>query len=242
MVTTPAPVTYAYTSAPTHNPFRYLLALWRSVRNPADTYEVGIVELGFARSRLGRRFARWEEVVEALRRDPRTATALQRRRPCEPIDLDALGRLPEGTLGRVFAEHCRARALNPNLVYIAPGTEVDWMLHHLYLTHDIWHVVSGWGNDELGEYGLGSFYAAQLAAPTFIGFLFSLAALSTVLRRRSYRDFMEAIVAGYESGKRAEPLFGVEWPALWETPLADVRARFGIAAQSVMGEGIRAAA
>ncbi len=116
------------------------------------------------------------------------------------------------------------------------------MLHHLCLTHDIWHVVTGWGNDEIGEYGLGSFYAAQLAAPTFIGFLFSLASLSTVLRRRSYRDFMEAIVAGYESSKRAEPLFGAEWPALWDVPLADVRARFGITMETVVGEGIRAAA
>ena len=153
MATKPAPVTFGYSSEPTRNPFRYLLALWRLVRDPSDTEEAAIVELGFARTRLGRRFARWEEVVEALRRDPRTAPALQRRRPCDPIDLDALGRMPEGTLGRVFAEHCKVRALNPNLVYIAPDTEVDWMLHHLYLTHDIWHVVSGWGNDEIGEYG-----------------------------------------------------------------------------------------
>ena len=242
MTTTAAPVHYGYSSEPTRNPFRYLLALWRLVRDPTDTDEAAIVELGFARTRLGRRFARWEEVVEALRRDPRTAPALQRRQHCDPIDLDALARMAEGTLGRVFADHCRARGLNPNLVYIRPDTEVDWMLHHLYLTHDIWHVVSGWGNDEIGEYGLGSFYSAQLAGPTFFGFLFSISALSTVLRRRSFRDFMEAIVAGYEAGKHAEPLFGVEWSELWEMPLSDVRARFGIAAGNTVGEGIRAAA
>jgi ubiquinone biosynthesis protein Coq4 len=239
---TSAAASYAYSSKPTRNPFRYGLALWRLVRDPANTYEAGIVELGFARTRLGRRFARWEEIVEELRRDPRTAPALQRRQHCDPIDLDALGRLPEGTLGRVFAEHCRVRALNPNLVYIRPDTEIDWMLHHLYLTHDVWHVVSGWGNDEIGEYGLGSFYAGQLAGPSFFGFLFSISALSTVVRRRSFRDFMEAIVAGYEAGKRAQPLFGVEWSELWALPLADVRTRFGIATESTTGEGIRAAA
>ena len=239
---TAAPTRYAYKSAPTRNPFRYLLAVWRVVRDPSDTYEAGIVELGFARSRLGRRFARWEEIVETLRRDPRTAPALQERRPCAAIDLDALGRMPEGSLGRVFAEHCRVRALNPNLVYIEPGGEVDWMLHHLYATHDVWHVVSGWGNDEIGEYGLGGFYSAQLAGATFFGFLFSLVALSTVLRRRSFRDFMEAIVAGYQSGKRAEPLFGVDWSEFWEVPIDTVRIRFGIAAGSTVGEGIRVAA
>ncbi len=35
------------------------------------------------------------------------------------------------------------------------------MLNHLYQTHDIWHVVTGWGNDLPGEVGLGGFYSAQ---------------------------------------------------------------------------------
>jgi ubiquinone biosynthesis protein Coq4 len=198
--------------------------------------------MGFARSRLGRRFARWEEVVEALRSDPRTAPALRERRPCEPIDLAALARLPEGTLGRVFSAHCRARGLNPNLGHIPPESEVDWLLHHLIQRHDVWHVVTGWGNDEIGESGLGAFYLAQLAAPTFFGFLLSLLGLSTVLRRRSFGEFMDALVAGYEMGKRAEPLFGVDWSALWGTQLAELRTRFGIAGERLLGEGIRAAA
>lgn len=233
---------YAYSMEPTRNPFRYMLALWRAMRDPSNTREVAIVEMGFARSRLGRRFARWEDVVETLRNDPRTASALHARRSCDPIDLDALALMGEGTLGRVFAEHCRARALNPNLGYIPPGTEVDWMLHHIIQTHDIWHVVTGWGNDEVGEYGLGSFYTAQLGAPAFFGFLLAIATLSTIFRRRSYRDFMAAVVAGYQAGQDAEPLFGVDWSALWETPLVGVRARFAIGDGSVLGEGIRAAA
>ena len=233
---------YAYSAAPTRNPFRYLLAVWRLVRDPADTDEAAVVEIGFARTRLGRRFARWEEVIAALSSDPRTASAMRERRPCEPIDLEALARLPEGTLGRVFADHCRARGLNPNLVYIPPTTEIDWLLHHLYLTHDLWHVVTGWGNDETGEYGLGSFYLAQLGAPPFFGFLLSIAGFSTVLRRRSFADFMEAVVAGYEMGKQAEPLFGIGWSMLWSVPLADVRKRFGLVGDRLRGEGIRAAA
>lgn len=239
--TSTSPV-YAYRERPTRNPFRYGLAVWRSLRDPTDTDEVAIVEIGFARSALGRRFARWEQLANVLREDPRTAPALASRRPCTRIDLDALARLDEGTLGRVFAEHCRSRSLDPDLVYITPDGEIDWMLHHLYGTHDIWHVVSGWGNDELGEYGLGGFYMAQLAAPTFFGVLLSIAVLSTVLRRRSLHDFMEAVTMGYASGKRAEPLFGVDWTELWDRPLHEVRERFAIDATNVTGEGILAAA
>jgi ubiquinone biosynthesis protein COQ4 len=233
---------YAYSSAPTRNPFRYLLALWRTVRDPSATSEVAIVQMGFARSRLGRRFARWEDVVVSLKRDPRTAPAVRERRPCEPIDVEALARLPEGTLGRAFSDHCRAIGLDPNLIHIPPVSDVDWMLHHAYLTHDVWHVVTGWGNDENGEYGLGAFYLAQLAAPSFFGFLLSLAGFSTVLRRRPFGPFMEAIVTGYEMGRRAEPLFGVDWSTLWQLPLADVRMRFGIGAEGPIGEGIDATA
>jgi ubiquinone biosynthesis protein Coq4 len=233
---------YAYSAEPTRNPLRYLLALWRTIRDPSDTPEVAIVEMGFARSRIGRRFARWDEVVSALRRDPRTSPALLARRPCEPFEMVALAALPEGTLGRVFADHCSARALNPNLGYIPPDSEVDWVLHHIALTHDVWHVVTGWGNDEIGEYGLGAFYMGQLAAPAFFGFLLALVMLSTVFRRRPFQELMEAIVAGYEMGRRARPLFGVDWPSLWNVPLAEVRARFHLEGTRVLGEGIRAAA
>jgi ubiquinone biosynthesis protein Coq4 len=233
---------YAYSLEPTRNPFRYLLALWRTVRDPTDTTEVSIVEMGFARSRVARRFARWEEIADVLRCDSRTASALLSRRPCDSIDLEALGRMRPRTLGRVFAEHCRTRDLNPNLGYIPPDGETGWILHHLVFTHDVWHVVSGWGNDEIGEYGLGGFYLAQLAGAPFFGYLLAIATLSTVLRRRSLSDFMDAVVMGYGMGKRAEPLFGVDWSPLWEMPLEDVRARFGIGGVRVLGEGIRAAA
>ena len=235
-------IQFAYSTRPTRNPFRYLLAVWRTLRDPTDTDEVAIVEMGFARSRVGRRFARWEDVVEALRRDPRTRPALLERKPCDPIDLEALARKPAGTLGRVFAEHCRVRELNPNLGYIPPDGEVDWMLHHLALTHDVWHVVTGWGNDLAGETGLGSFYMGQLGAPAFFGYLIGLLSLSTAFRRRSFREFMDAVTLGYEMGKRAEPLLGVDWSTLWDVPIEDVRTRFGLAGVSVVGEGIRSAA
>jgi ubiquinone biosynthesis protein Coq4 len=237
-----AEIQYAYSTTPTRNPLRFGLAVWRAVRDPSDTAEVAIVEMGFARSRLGRRFARWEDVITALRNDPRTAAAMLERRPCPPIDLDALSRLPEGSLGRVFSEHCRMRSLNPNLGYIAPDSELDWLLHHLAHTHDVWHVVTGWGNDEIGEFGLGSFYLAQLAAPPFFGFLIALLFLSTILRRKPFGAVTEAFAGGYEMGKRAEPLFGVDWSGLWSVPLVDVRRRFGIVGDRLSGEGIRAAA
>ena len=233
---------HAYSGRPTRNPFRFLLALWRTMRDPSRTDEVAIVEIGFARSRLGRRFARWQTVLSALSLDAQSAPALAERREFGPVDLDALGRLPGGTLGRVFADHCRARSLNPNLVHIAGDGEEDWLLRHLYGTHDVWHVATGWGNDETGEVGLGAFYLGQLEAPFFV-FLLALLMLNTVFVAPStLRDRMDALAAGYAHGRQTQPLFGTDWEALWEVPLDEVRRRFGLEGARIVGEGIRSAA
>ncbi len=233
---------YAYSSQPTRNPFRFLLALWRSVRDPSRTDEVAIVEIGFARSRLGRRFARWEDVVARLEADPRTAPRVRAEQRFGPLDLAALSRLPEGTLGRVFAEHCRARGIDPNLVHVPGDGPVDRLLDRLFASHDLWHVATGWGNDETGEVGLGAFYIAQLEAPFFV-FLLALVFLNTVfVAPGTLRPRMEAFVAGYRLGRRAAPLFATDWKALFETPLSDVRRRLGLADAEIVGEGIPAAA
>lgn len=69
---------------------------------------------GFARSRSGRRFARWETSGARLKSDARTAAAVRAANAFGRIELVPLeGRAP-GTLGRVFADHCRAHARDPN--------------------------------------------------------------------------------------------------------------------------------
>jgi hypothetical protein len=78
------------------NPLRYLLAVWRVIRRDPETTtdEAAVVEMGFARSKLGRRFARWEQVADHLQQDPRTAPAMNARRAFGPIRLEALANLP----------------------------------------------------------------------------------------------------------------------------------------------------
>ncbi len=235
---------YAYSAQPTRNPFRYAAAVWRLIRrDPAEaTSEAAIVEIGFARSRLGRRFARWDETVAWLKREPRAAAVLAGESELGPIVLAELEGLPAGTLGRVFAEHCRTRQLDPNLIHVPPDDEVGRLLNHLYQTHDVWHVLTGWGNDLPGEVGLGAFYAAQLGAPPFFGFLVALIYLNVVWRRADLGEVFTAFSTGYRAGQRAASIFGAPWEELWATPIAELRERFAVDPESVVGEGIRVAA
>jgi ubiquinone biosynthesis protein Coq4 len=239
-----ASTAYGYSAQPTRNPLRYVSAVWRLIRRDPETTtaEAAVVEMGFARSKLGRRFARWEEVADHLRQDPRTASAMSARKPFGPIQLGDLEKLPEGTLGRVFADHCREREINPNLIQVPPTDEIGWMLNHMYQSHDIWHVLTGWGNDLPGEVGLGGFYAAQFGNPAFFGYMLSLIFLNVIMRRADLGPVFEAFSAGYQTGKRTQPLFGVDWDELWDVPIEELRPRFEIDRSGIVGEGVRAAA
>ena len=62
-----------------------------------------------------------------------------------------------GARAQIIAGHANSI---PNLVYIEPTDEVGWLLNPLYPTHDIGHVLTGWGTDLCGEVGLAGFYSA----------------------------------------------------------------------------------
>jgi ubiquinone biosynthesis protein Coq4 len=39
---------------------------------------------------------------------------------------------------------------------------------------------------------------------------------------------MDALAKGWTLGKRAKPLFGIQWNSLWEKPLEDIRVSLDI--------------
>lgn len=229
---------YQYSATPTRNPLRWLLAAWRVSKDLGNTNEAAIVEIGFSRSRFGRRYAGWEQSAARLRAEAKTARALESKARLGALDLEQLARLPAGTLGHTFASHCRASGIDPNLVDVPVDSEGDYVMAHLFETHDIWHVVTGWGNDELGEVGLGGFYLAQLELP-LIALMLALILVNTITRApSSLRERMDALVAGYTMGKGAEPLFGVDWEQRWNEPVEHVRASLALESSAALGRGL----
>ena len=116
------------------------------------------------------------------------------------------------------------------------------MLNHMYQTHDIWHILTGWGTDLPGEVGVAAFNSAQFGAPAFFGYNIALIFLNVVMRKADLGQIFEAFSVGYQSGQRAEPLFGADWDALWDVPIEEVRTRFGIDRTGIVGEGLKVAA
>lgn len=163
---------------------------------------------------------------------PEVARAIEERHRLARIDLRSLQALPEGTLGREFAEHMLHNNLDPTALPDLPSPDrISFFRAHLYETHDIWHVVTGYGTDLVGELALQGFYLAQIPGPLpalliAVGFLRS-ALVDTDLTT----PFMDALMSGYRMGKESTPLFGVHWDEWWTTPIDEVRATLGVTLQ-----------
>jgi len=171
-------------------------------------------------------------LTDALWCIPSAAEALRERPRLGAVDVAALRTLPPGTLGRTFADHLLENGLDA-LPHLPASTDVEYVRAHLLEVHDVWHVLTGFGTQVAGELGLQAFSLAQLGSPFAAGILTGGLA-NTLLFAFPERDVrMRAIVRGWLLGKRARPLFGGVWARMWESPLEEVRAGFGLEVEAI---------
>lgn len=209
-------------------------ALWSFVRLVRDPNRLDEV-FTFSDQLVGSHSDTLQEMVEHVRKTPQGERAL-REKPRLSLRLDALRSHPEGSLAQAFAEFLTVRGLKPESIpTLAAPDEQSYLRAHLYETHDLWHVVTGFETDVAGELGLQAFYAAQLPGKLPIALL-TMGFINTLLY--AWGDSarrLDAITRGYALGKRARSLFGTDWASLWSTPLAEVREQLGL------GERVEAA-
>jgi ubiquinone biosynthesis protein COQ4 len=172
-----------------------------------------------------------DEIMESLKEHPRAIEAFKARPRRGAVDLEALAALPEGTLGRAFADFLAEADLDPNdLPELPADDDASFTLAHLYETHDIWHTVAGFKSDVAGEVGLLSFYMAQFPG-RLSPMLLSAALMNTAGSAMDDKDArMDQIARGWTLGKQADRFFGYDWAAEWERPLAEIRVELGITA------------
>src|SRR5579885_2042206 len=91
-------------------------AFWRITRDPNRLDEVFELAYSLADDEV------MAEMVEHLGRDPIGAQALAEK-PRLKVSLEELRRLPEGTLGRVFADNMIAQGLDPAAIPTLPSND-----------------------------------------------------------------------------------------------------------------------
>ena len=206
---------------------RSLYAIYRLAKQPQKT------EYVFMISRAQDAIAESERARGTIRdpfRSPDMEGMWDQRFRAERYDVDKLMELPADTLGGAYARHMKQNGLVPDYYHDVPLTHrMNYLRLRIHQTHDIWHVLTGFGPDEYGEIGIQGFYFGQFTSgqAALIGAAFIL---KSVLRGKlaEVEKFVDNFCEGYCNGKRAEPLLSVRWEDLWAEKLDAVRQRHRI--------------
>ena len=204
-----------------------LRALRRLLRDKDDTGEVFEVMRALNGDSTRKGYRRLLTTVEGGR------LAYQRVELAEKLsDRAWLAALPVGSLGAVYRDFTDTGGVTPQgLVAVSNqvmnGIEhpVAWYGRRIRDSHDLWHVVTGYGLDSLGEASLVAFSYAQTRSLGWAAIAIGAAIKS---RKGPSQPYASAILEGYRRGKAANWLPQQDWLALLPQPLESVRAALGL--------------
>lgn len=175
-----------------------------------------------------------QRTLGRMRRSPSGRALLAERPSIAPLlsDRGALAALPAGSLGRAYLAFAEREQISAQGILDANDAgrlyaegEVDaddaFMADRMRDTHDLWHVVTGYGADLRGETAVLAFSYAQTRHPG-VALVIGLA----VLRR--VPGIVGLVRDAYRRGARASFLPAVRWEELLARPLAEVRAELGV--------------
>jgi ubiquinone biosynthesis protein COQ4 len=188
------------------------------LRDPHHTESVFDIEDGLKDIKA------YELAIEHLKALPEVAAILRERYLTGLVDVEALSKLPEGTLGWTFARHILDHGFDPDYFRkLHVKNDVDYVMLRMRQTHDIWHVVTGIGTDPIGELAVKAFELSQTRRP-----LAAVICAGGVMRYllktpEELSNVIEAIQKAYRLGQEAKPFLAQKWEAGWDRPLEDWR-------------------
>ncbi|GAA5942210.1 hypothetical protein JCM1841_006097 [Sporobolomyces salmonicolor] len=147
----------------------------------------------------------------------------------ESIDVESLGKLEEGTFGRAYYEWLRRNKVTPDTrdpVRYVDDPELAYLLQRYRESHDFYHVLLGFGVSLPAELVVKWFELANFGLPVaFLSSVLGPLRMESDERRRLWRTYGAWAL---QAGGKAECLIGVEWEREWETPIRELRERFGV--------------
>ncbi|MEO0449634.1 MAG: Coq4 family protein [Pseudomonadota bacterium] len=168
------------------------------------------------------------------------ALELLRRQTFLPDVLDdhaPLKALPKGTVGRTYVDFMEREGLtahglvNESLEQRKLHEQYDddllWYVNRLRDTHDMYHILTGYGRDALGEASLLGFTHSQHGGMgvSFIAFM-GQRQISKAAPQAAH--VKEVIAEGRRNGHKAKRIIEQDIEAILDHPLEDVRLDLGI--------------
>jgi len=220
-----------YTGRRKVEPLRALRALRRLIADKEDTVQVfeimnalagGSVRDGYHRLLTEPEGGRQAFLMEEL------ADRLQ--------DRVWLSSFPTGSVGRAYLDFIAERDLSAYGLAEesrkVSDTEIDtahpyaWYARRLRDLHDLWHVLTGYRTDALGEACVVAFSLPQTRSAGF-GLIAAGVAIQFARARTGY-PCARAVLQAWRRGRSSAWLPGLDYVALMAEPLEDARRRLGL--------------
>ena len=186
------------------------------VSNPADPVNGPLFQMCIERSLHQKLAARMRRTAEGSR-----LLRLRPRLHAETVSFEALERMPEGSFGHAFSRYFGEHAISPLKEAVAPAeTDEDYVCTRLREAHDILHVVTGYGTDEIGEVELQCFNLGNMPwGPIPWITIFGAVLMGLSRKQGGFRPFFSRLFAAYQRGRMARCLADVIWEDHWDMPL-----------------------
>jgi ubiquinone biosynthesis protein COQ4 len=166
--------------------------------------------------------------VEYLKSQPEVAEIIQERYLADVPDLEKLLTYPKDSLGYIFADHLTANNFDPEFYRKRQvKDDISYVSLRRSQTHDIHHIVTGFGTDTASELGLQAFQLAQMRSPIAIAIMTS-GIISSLSQTNELTARMQQIILGWQMGLVAKPFIAQKWEEHWEKPLDQWRSELGI--------------
>lgn len=213
-------------------PLRAMRALRRLIADKDDTGQVFEIMNALSGSSIKRGY-------EKLLDHPNGGVAAYERRELADLlqDRVMLAALPEGSVGRAYLEFIKLQDFSAyglagesqkvGDTLIEAAHPHAWYARRLRDTHDLWHVLTGYEADALGEACLVGFSYSQTRSKGFG--LIGLAVAVQFMRAKTGYPAARSIFRAFRDGRKASWLPGLDYQNLLSMPLEEARQRFRIA-------------
>jgi len=213
-------------------PLRALRAVRQLIRTPEDTEQVFHIMNALRGHTTERNLARLQREAPEL---------VTRRDEVLPLlaDREWLASLPPDSLGRHYLAFCLREGITADGLVAASEAAGsarsesvgNWFERRSRDTHDLWHVITGYGTQPLGEVCVVAFSFAQIGHAGFgvIALAGSLRHAQDIGLKAAFAPTLEAL----RNGRRAAWFHSQDWAEQLTRPIDQVRAGLGVRAPQV---------
>jgi ubiquinone biosynthesis protein COQ4 len=164
------------------------------------------------------------QYIDFVISQPAVTQILQERYLAPIPDLDNMLDLPQESLGYHYATQMKRQGFQPDFYRKLDVKDDDsYITIRTGQTHDIWHIITGFGTDLEGEMGLQAFALAQTRSPLPIAIM--TGSLMYILKSsNSLKPLIEKMQRGWQMGESAQSFLAQKWEEDWKKPLSEWRA------------------